>query len=228
MPNKHDMSGALYGRRKGHKLSPTKQDRMENLLPRLRVPAGAIADPQALFDVPVKEVWLEIGFGGGEHLLGMAERHPDIGFIGCEPFINGAAKLLAGIDEKNIGNIRIHDADAVDLLPRLPVASFDRAYLLYPDPWPKRRHNKRRFISTERLTMLARLLKPGALFRFASDIDDYAAWTLRHIAASTELDWPAEKSSDWTKPFEGWISTRYEAKAFREGRKPSYLTFVRR
>lgn len=218
----------MFGRRLGHKLSPTKRGRLETLLPRLRVPAGPLGDLRALFARPVSEVWLEIGFGGGEHLVLQAERHPDIGLIGCEPFINGAAKALQAIEERGLDNIRIHDSDAVDLLQRLPQASLARAFLLYPDPWPKRRHNKRRFVSPERLGLLARALRPASEFRFASDIDDYVAWTLRATAASPDFDWPAECADDWRLPFEGWQPTRYEQKAVREGRRSSYLSFIRR
>jgi tRNA (guanine-N7-)-methyltransferase len=218
----------LFGRRLGHKLSPAKLGRLETLLPRLRVPAGPLGDLKALFARPVDDVWLEIGFGGGEHLVLQAERNPGIGLIGCEPFINGAAKALQAIEERGLDNIRIHDGDAVDLLQRLPQASLDRAFLLYPDPWPKRRHNKRRFVSPERLDMLARALRPASEFRFASDIDDYVAWTLRATAASPDFDWPAECADDWRLPYDGWQPTRYEKKAIREGRRSSHLRFIRR
>ena len=171
---------------------------------------------------------LEIGFGGGEHLLLEAARAPDTGFIGCEPFINGAARALSGLVAAGLQNIRIHDGDAVDLLPRLPEASIAEIDLLYPDPWPKRRHNKRRFVSPERLALLARCLVDGGVFRFATDIDDYAAWALRHVAASADFTWPALVARDWREPFAGWEPTRYERKARREGRASSYLTFIRK
>jgi tRNA (guanine-N7-)-methyltransferase len=181
----------------------------------------------ALFDPSVPEVWLEIGFGGGEHLLAMAERHPHIGFVGCEPFINGAVKLLSAIEQRQIRNIRIHDGDAVDLIRLLPENSVDRIYLLYPDPWPKRRHNKRRFVSAERLASLARILKPGGMFRFASDIDDYVGWTQALTRQTGSFRWVAARADDWRLPWDGWVRTRYEQKAIREGRIPSYLTFER-
>ncbi len=220
----------------GHRLSNAKHALLENLLPALRIPvprrpdailAAGSLQVRALFDPPVSEVWLEIGFGGGEHVLAMAERHPHIGFVGCEPFINGAVKLLSAIQQRQIRNIRIHDGDAVDLLRLLPDGSIDRIYLLYPDPWPKRRHNKRRFVSAQRLASLARILKPSGLFRFASDIDDYAGWTLALMRQSGLFRWAAARADDWRLPWDGWVRTRYENKALREGRVPSYLTFER-
>ncbi len=169
----------------------------------------------------VEETWLEIGFGGGEHLAHQAELHPDINFIGAEPFINGIAKLLALIEEKRLANIRIYDGDARYLIEALPDASLDRIYLLYPDPWPKARHAKRRFVNAETLAHFHRLLKPAGLFLFASDIADYVDWTRQHVASHGGF----VEQGDPQEPFENWIETRYEVKAVREGRTTRYLTF---
>ncbi|MDJ1158755.1 tRNA (guanine(46)-N(7))-methyltransferase TrmB [Chelatococcus sp. SYSU_G07232] len=221
--------GAFFGRRKGHRLRAHHAGLMADALPRLRVPQeGPIADPARLFPQAVSDVWLEIGFGGGEHLLAQAEAHRDVGIIGCEPFVNGMAKLLAGIEARGLANVRLHGADAMLLIPRLPAASIGRAFILYPDPWPKRRHRKRRFLSDATLAELARVLRPGAVLRFATDIDDYAAWTLARVQRSADFVWEAMRADDWRRAWDDWPGTRYEAKAFREGRRPSYLTFRRR
>jgi tRNA (guanine-N7-)-methyltransferase len=220
-------SGAFYGRRKGKRLRAQQSGRVEGLLPALRVDPARLADPRALFPRPVKEVWLEIGFGGGEHLLSRARANPDVGFLGCEPFVNGMAKVLAAIDAEDLDTIRLWDDDATKLLPALPEASFDRIFLLYPDPWPKRRHHKRRFVSDETVAEFARLLRPGGLFHFASDIDHYVGWTLARVTRNPAFAWTARRPADWREPFPGWPGTRYEAKAIREGRVPSYLTFER-
>lgn len=198
------------------------------MLPDLRVDlAGLRPDPAALFPRPVRALRLEIGFGGGEHLLAQATENPDIGFIGCEVFLNGVAKLTARVSEASLSNILIHDRDAALLLAALPDACLEEVALLYPDPWPKRRQRKRRFVSDERLAEIARLLRPGGLMRFATDIDDYAGWTLAHALRSPTLAWTAERAGDWRAPWPGWPGTRYEAKALREGRTPSYLSFAR-
>ena len=184
-------------------------------------------EPAKAFGAPVSAVWLEIGFGGGEHLSARARAHPETGFIGCEPFVNGVAKLLAVIHRVKLSNIRIWDADATELITRLPSGSINGAYLLYPDPWPKRRHRKRRFISDDNLEALARVMTPGAELRFATDIDDYAGWALTRVMRSGAFRWTAERPDDWRQPWSGWPGTRYEAKALREGRKPVYLAFER-
>jgi tRNA (guanine-N7-)-methyltransferase len=221
-----ERAGAFFGRRKGKKLRAGQDDLVQNLLPAIRVSPGSA--PASLFpDRQARETWLEIGFGGGEHLAAQARAHQDVNFIGCEPFVNGMAKLLAAIDHERLDNIRVWDDDVTDLLPTLPDASFDRVYILYPDPWPKRRQRKRRLVSEETLAMLARVMKPGSELRFASDIDDYIGWVLARILRSPDFRWTATRADDWRKPYEGWPGTRYEAKAIREGRVPSYLTFVR-
>jgi tRNA (guanine-N7-)-methyltransferase len=207
----------FYGRRKGKSLRRHHSELMQALLPHLRVDA---ADPLSGMR---ERRWLEIGFGGGEHLARQAELHPDVSFIGAEPFVNGVAKLLALVEEKNLANVKIHDGDARPLLEALPEHGFERIYLLYPDPWPKARHNKRRFVSQETLADIHRILKPGGLFLFASDIEDYVAWTRAHVAAHGGFT----EEGDASEPYENWIETRYEAKARREGRGSRYLRFRR-
>jgi tRNA (guanine-N7-)-methyltransferase len=171
---------------------------------------------------------MEIGFGGGEHLLHEASRCPKSGFIGVEPFVNSMAKLVVDLHENPLQNIRLYDDDATQVLDWLPAASLDGIDLFYPDPWPKKKHWKRRFVSQKNLDRFARVLKSGSRFRFASDIDTYVNWTLQHCRAHEEFDWQAETSADWHTPYEAWPGTRYEQKAHREGRIGAYLTFLRR
>jgi tRNA (guanine-N7-)-methyltransferase len=220
---------AFFGRRKGHRLRRHQAELCDTLLPRLaldltRPPPAALAE---LFAPAVAMVHLEIGFGGAEHLVAQAQAAPHVGFIGCEPFVNGMAKALAAIDALGLQNIRLHFGDAAALLPWLPPASLARVLLLYPDPWPKRRHWKRRFVQTERLAEIAAALMPGGSFHFASDIPDYVAWTLERAARVSTLAWTAERADDWRRPWPGYVRTRYEAKALRERRTPSYLVFRR-
>jgi tRNA (guanine-N7-)-methyltransferase len=209
----------LYGRRKGKALRPHHASLIAELLPKLAF------DPQHLDRS--KPLRLEIGFGGGEHLAHQAALHPDIAFIGAEPFVNGVAKLLALIEAKGLTNISIHAGDARELFAHLPEGSLERIYLLYPDPWPKTRHHRRRLVSQENLRHFHRLLKPGGLFLFASDIAHYVQWTLFEMRRAGGFTWLAESAADWRTPFPDWTPTRYEAKARREGRVPSYLTFRR-
>ena len=218
-----------YGRRKGKPLSARKERLIEELLPRLRLDFGKPAPGrlQDLFPVPVKEVWLEIGFGSGEHLLWQAERHKDLGFIGCEPFVNGLATLLGAVESQRLTNIRVHDGDAREALPWLPDRSVARGFILFPDPWLKKRQLKRRLISPATIEELARVLAPGAELRFASDSGDYAAQVLLLMRQNGEFDWLAERVSDWRERPADWPETRYERKALSEGRKPVYLSFRR-
>jgi tRNA (guanine-N7-)-methyltransferase len=220
--------GAFFGRRKGHPLRAHQSELLTTLLPRLAVDLSKPAqDPGALFPTPPDDIRLEIGFGGAEHLIAQALGDPRVGFIGCEPFVNGMAKALAAIDAQRIGNIRLHHADAVDLLDWLPDNSIGRLDLLYPDPWPKRRHWKRRFVNAGNIARLARVLRPGGEFRFATDWANYAEWTLLRLTRAREFAWTAERADDWRKPWPGFTQTRYEAKAIREGRVPCYLVFRR-
>ncbi len=230
MTSETHRQGAFFGRRKGHRLRPQQAALFDTLLPRLTLDldAPAPAPLAALFPSPVDAVRLEIGFGGGEHMIAEAEREPRTGFIGCEPFVNGMAKALAAIDARKLPNIRLHFGDASFLLPWLPDSSLKRIDLIYPDPWPKRRHWKRRFIQDASLAELARVLRAGGDFRFASDSPDYAAWTLRHLLHSKDFKWTAERADDWRLPWAGFTSTRYEAKAKSAGRMPCYLMFRRK
>ncbi|MFQ5621845.1 MAG: tRNA (guanosine(46)-N7)-methyltransferase TrmB [Paracoccaceae bacterium] len=225
----------FYGRRFGKKLRPLQKEYLETYLPRIAVggvgwdenPARAKIDLADLFGDD-RPVWLEIGFGAGEHLLHQAEANPGVGLIGCEPFINGVAALLPRIDRAGVNNIRIHAGDARDLLDVLPDGSITRAFVLYPDPWPKTRHHRRRFVNPENIDPLARVLKPGARFHVATDIPDYARHSLEVMTRRPDFEWCAEGPGDWRQPWQDWFRTRYETKALREGRVPHYLTFRRR
>ncbi|MGA8433278.1 MAG: tRNA (guanine(46)-N(7))-methyltransferase TrmB [Methyloceanibacter sp.] len=218
-----------YGRRKARPLSGRKDRLLDELLPTLRVPlAEPAASPLAsLFGQPLAEIWLEIGFGSGEHLVWQAEHHQSVGFIGCEPFINGVASLLGKIEGAGLSTIRIHDGDARDVLAWLPARSIARIFVLFPDPWPKKRHQKRRLVSRDSVVQLARVLPPGGELRFATDTGDYAGEALFTILASGAFAWTAECAKDWRlRPFD-WPETRYERKALSAGAKPSYLSFRR-
>jgi tRNA (guanine-N7-)-methyltransferase len=217
---------AFFGRRKGHALRPHQAALLDTLLPKLALDLSqpAPADLRALF-VGADEVRLEIGFGGAEHLVAQAQSHPRVGFIGADGFVNAIAKALAAIEAHKLVNIRLHHGDASALLAWLPAASLARIDLIYPDPWPKRRHWKRRFIQDESLRLLARILVPGGELRFATDIADYAAYALARVQRSHEFQWTAERSDEWRNPWRDFAGTRYEAKAKREGREPAYFTF---
>ena len=229
-PDNIDLKRAFFGRRKGHALRPRQTALFETLLPRLAIDTDSAApsDLRTLFPVEVDEIRLEIGFGGGEHVLAQAVLHPRAGFIGSDAFVNAIAKTLAGIEERKLANVRLHFGDAAHLIEWLPPAALARVDLLYPDPWPKRRHWKRRFVQDESLKEIARVLRPGGEFRFATDIADYAAWTLARVLRSRDLIWTAEKADDWRRPWPGFGGTRYEAKAMREGRTPAYFIFGKR
>jgi tRNA (guanine-N7-)-methyltransferase len=217
-----------WGRRKGPALSTRQAGLFDTLLPRLAVTLEPGRDPRAYFSGrPVSDVWLEVGFGGGEHLAWQAEHHPDIGHIGAEPYVAGMAKLLSKIDDKAIGNIRLYAEDAHDIVSALPDASIARVFILFPDPWPKTRHHKRRFIQMEMLGKLARLMKPGAELRFATDDAGYLVWALERLMAHPTFMWLAERSADWRARVPDWPETRYEAKALRAGCACTYLRFRR-
>jgi tRNA (guanine-N7-)-methyltransferase len=219
--------GSFFGRRKGHKLRSHQAELIEHLLPRLTLDIGAecLPDLAAVFDPPAASVRLEIGFGGGEHLIAEARAFPDTGFIGCEPYVNGMAKILTQIEAHDVGNIRLFAGDAAELLAWVPAQSLSRIDLIHPDPWPKRRHWKRRFVQDQTVMAMARALKPDGEFRFVSDIADYCAWTLVHLCRSRDFVWTAERACDWRLPWPDYTMTRYGHKAEREGRKAAYLRF---
>jgi tRNA (guanine-N7-)-methyltransferase len=222
-------SGAFFGRRKGHPLRKGQADLIETLLPRLAVDTARPAPRpiERLFEIPVDSVRLEIGFGDGEHLLHEARAQPRHGFLGCEVYLNGVAKALAAINAEGAKNVRLHHGDALGLIDWLPEESIARIDILYPDPWPKRRHWKRRFISDERVRRLGRILRPGGELRFATDWAGYAEWALQRFTRSPLFAWTAERADDWRKPWPKFPGTRYEEKAENEGRRPIYLTFRR-
>jgi tRNA (guanine-N7-)-methyltransferase len=221
---------AFFGRRKVHALKPQQAALFDHLLPRLALDLElpAPAELATVFSAPADAVRVEIGFGGGEHLVAEAGHFPATGFIGVEPFLNGMAKALTAIAARDLENIRLYLGDAIVLLRWLPAGSITRLDLLYPDPWPKRRHWKRRFVQDATVGGIARVLRPGGEFRFVTDWPDYATWTLQHLIRSPDFEWTAERADDWRLPWPGFTSTRYEAKAKREGRPPCYLIFRRR
>jgi tRNA (guanine-N7-)-methyltransferase len=225
--HKQDSQRAFFGRRKGHALKPRQAALFDTLLPAIGIDLAtpAPSDLRKLFPRPVDEVRLEIGFGGAEHLIAQAEANRSVGYIGTDGFLNAIAKALIAIDERKLDSVRLFHGDASELIDWLPAASLTRIDLLYPDPWPKRRHWKRRFVQDESLKRLARLLVSGGEFRFATDIPSYAEHTLMRILRSPHFDWTAERADDWRKPWSGFVRTRYEAKAIREGRTPAYFIF---
>jgi tRNA (guanine-N7-)-methyltransferase len=229
MPSERGYIDNLYGRRQDKSLRPRPARLMQDLLPKVATPAPGDGpfDPAKLFP-NAKAIWLEVGFGGGEHLAWQAEQRPEIGMIGAEPFVNGVAKLLSEIDLKNLRNIRVHFGDARPLMEMLPDASLGRLFVLHPDPWPKKRHFKRRMISPWFFEEAARLLQSGGELRIASDIPDYIRWTLMHARAAPQFEWTAERAAQWKDRPDDWPRTRYEAKAIREGRRPAYLVFRRK
>jgi tRNA (guanine-N7-)-methyltransferase len=222
-------SRSFFGRRKGHKLRPRQEELLGTLLPQLALDLSRPAPARlaALFAVPVGQVVLEIGFGGGESMIAQALKEPRTGFLGVEPFVNGMAKALAAIANLGPKNIRLHFDDADSLISWLPEASLERIELIHPDPWPKRRHWKRRFVQDDMVARLARVLRPGGELRFATDVADYAAWTLRHLLRSENFAWTAQCADDWRKPWPGFIETRYHCKAARQARACCFLVFRR-
>ncbi|WP_404713500.1 tRNA (guanine(46)-N(7))-methyltransferase TrmB [Sphingomonas sp. MMS24-J13] len=217
----------LYGRRQGHKLRVGQQALVEDLLPQIAVPETGPLDAVTLFgdDRPIE---LEIGFGRGEHLAGQAAMRPDHGIIGCEPFLDGVVGLLLHVEQQDLRNVRIHMNDALEVLERLPDASLSRAYLLHPDPWPKARHAKRRFMNRGPIDLLAAKLKPGAEFRFGTDHPIYCRWAMMIMGQSPQFDWLAERPSDFLVRPDDWPETRYEAKARRIGHEVWYFRYRRR
>ena len=221
----------MYGRRQGRRLRPGRQRLIDELLPVLRVrlpEAGGRLDPRRLFDPVAEAVWLEIGFGAGEHLAYQAKAHPSIGMIGCEPFVAGVAGLLAQVARGHLSNVRIFPDDARDLIEVLAEASIGRVFLLFPDPWPKKRHGKRRFLCAESLAGLARVMDDGAELRLASDVAGQVRWMLEKSLGCAAFEWQARGPDDWRRRPPDWPPTRYEMKALEEGRRPAYLRFRRR
>lgn len=230
--HKSRMNEAFFGRRQGKRLRDNQLSRIKTLLPTLKIDLNkpAPSELMSLFTNKVEEIRLEIGFGGGEHLLHEMEQFPQTGFIGVEPFINGMAKILVHIEnnKQHQNHLRLYDDDATRLLDWLPKASLDGIDLFYPDPWPKKKHWKRRFINIKNLNRFSRVLKTGKKFRFASDIDTYVNWTLYHCTNHSDFEWQANNSNDWKIAYPLWPGTRYESKALREGRMPTYLTFIKK
>ncbi len=220
----------LYGRRRGRPLRHGQEQTKAALLPQLAIalPEQGQLDPRALFASAPASVWLEIGFGGGEHLAAQAEAHPEIGFIGCEVFENGVARLVAAVARSGLANVRLFDDDARLLLDALTPASIGRVFILFPDPWPKRRHHKRRFVAPATLDRLAELMRPGAELRLATDDRDYLAWMLECATAHPQFRWLAGRPADWRERPADWPPTRYEEKARAAGRTPAFLRFRKR
>lgn len=217
-----------FGRRQGKGLTSRRQALLRDLLPQLQLTVPESGRLDATVMIPgARELWLEIGFGGGEHLLQLARNHPDKGFIGAEPFINGVAKLLDPLEREKLGNIRIVPDDIRPVMKALPDACLQRIYLLFPDPWRKSRHYKRRILSHAFLDEAARLLPRGGILQLATDHRDYSVWMLEHILARRDFSWQAESCRDWQEPPAEWVSTRYEQKAKEQGRQPVYLRLTR-
>lgn len=236
----HHRPLASFGRRKGRTLRAGKQSLMDTLLPQLEISSVAMeswggGDKEKIFlslfpqpsitPLPEPSLWLEIGFGGGEHLAHQAALYPHVGIIGCEPYVNGIGDLLKKIDAQKLSNIKIFTDDARLLIEKLPDASLEKVFILYPDPWPKTRHHKRRLVSKETLDMLARVMKKGAELRLATDHVDYATWMLERLLTHPDFSWQAKTANDWKNPPTDWITTRYEQK--RLAGTPTYLNFVK-
>jgi tRNA (guanine-N7-)-methyltransferase len=221
----------LHGRRHGRALSRTRRNVLAERLPALGLSLpvdGQRLDPQLLFRGAVSRIWLEIGFGAGEHLVGQALAHPDVGCIGCEPYISGIAALLTRVEKLGLERVRVFPDDARLLLSCLGDASIDRVFILFSDPWPKRRHHRRRFIRLDTVVELSRVLRPGGELLFATDDMDYVRWTLGLLTDSDALEWCARRPLDWRDPPAGWVQTRYQMKALARGARCVYLRFRRR
>ena len=220
----------FYGRTKGKALNAAQYRYLDEDLPRLSVAGITFAENPERNPLDIRElsggrkVWLEVGFGGGEHLVHQALNNPDVQFLGVEPYLNGMAMLLGKIRRAGVDNIKLHMGDARNLMDVLPNNSINKAFLLYPDPWPKLRHHRRRFVTPEHLIPLSKCLKSGAEFRVATDIEDYVRQTLIEVPKAG-FEWLSEGPETWRMPCVDWISTRYELKALRENRTPHYMTF---
>ena len=222
---------ALYGRRLGRPLRPQRQNLIDNLLPKLEINLSTYErglHPNDLFAEKYKEYWLEIGFGGGEHIVWQALNNPDVGIIGCEPYLNGVARLLVDIDRQQLNNIRIFKDDSRLLIDRLATACLSRVFVLFPDPWSKTRHHKRRIIEPTVITNFARIMKQDTELRIATDDSAYKTWILTHMHASSAFYWCAGRPDDWrVRPID-WPQTRYEKKAKKAGRRSTYFIYLRR
>ncbi len=212
-----------FGRNRGRSLSPTQAALMETLYPTIKITAKTYASLKEYEDV-----WLEVGFGAAEHLIWQAKANPMVAFLGVEPYLNGAAKAVRAVDTDGLDNIRVLNGDARDLMDTLPNASLGRIFVLFPDPWPKPRHNRRRIINDEFISEVHRILRPGGTFRFASDIIHYVDWSLTRILRHGGFEWPAHSRNDWRNRPDDWPQTRFEAKAIGEGRPCHYFEFIRR
>ena len=218
----------LYGRRKGRPLRLGQAELLEEVFPRLEIPLSQDFDPASLFPGQMKEIWLEIGFGKGEHLCAQASAHPDVGLLGCEPFINGFAAALQQIEDDDLKNIRLLMDDARKLLDVIQEATIDRVFVLHPDPWPKRHHAKRRFFNADNLSNLAKAMKDGAELRLATDDPAYSAWALMQIERHPHFEWRAHQARDWQNRPSDWPMTRYGEKALKQGRSIAFFNFWRR
>jgi len=229
-PRRHFPPGQSYGRKRGRPLRAERRRLFEVRLPEISVqlPTSGPLDLRKLWGRTSRQTWLEIGFGAGEHLAWQASQHPEIGLIGAEVYEAGIGSLLSALDREGQENVRIHHGDATALLDALPPGSISRAFVLFPDPWPKRRHWKRRLVSTTGLAKLARVLVGGAELRLATDDPSYLVWMLQHILSSPDFTWTARGARDWLERPDDWPETRFEAKAIRAGRHPSYLRLIRR
>jgi tRNA (guanine-N7-)-methyltransferase len=225
----HETDLRSFGRKRGRKPSLRQRTLLDECLPRLRVDLDKLGRMplSSLFSAPVRDVWLEVGFGGAEHLIHQAKEHPEVGLIGCEPFEDGVIKALTAIEEQNLKNIRLHPGDVRPLLRALAPSTLSRVFVLFPDPWPKTRHAKRRLVSGTFLDALARVMTPGGELRIATDIDAYARTVLEAAIPHPRFRWTASGPADWRTPWPDWPGTRYEAKALREGRRPMFFTFLR-
>ncbi|MBL4601199.1 MAG: tRNA (guanosine(46)-N7)-methyltransferase TrmB [Emcibacteraceae bacterium] len=230
MKNLENIQGSrVYGRRLSKPLKKTSAARFNEYFPKYSI---SLADDEnldlsKLFDHEPKEYWLEIGFGKGEHLVAQAKAHPEIGFIGCEPFVNGVSGLVDHMVAEKVTNIRFFMNDARLLMDQIPSSLISRAFILFPDPWPKRRHHKRRIVSPGNLTVLSRLLKDNAELRIGTDHHDYCRWILARLLESPDFNWQSDHPDNWHKRPDDWPSTRYERKALAVGRKSTYMTFNR-
>jgi tRNA (guanine-N7-)-methyltransferase len=221
----------LHGRRKGRPLRPEQQRALDALRPRVSIPApgpDAALDPARVFAAPPREIWLEIGFGAGEHLIAQAEANPDVGLIGAEVFQDGVAKMLRHLEKSGADNVRLWEDDARDLLTALPEASIARAFILFPDPWPKTKHHKRRIVQKAYLDLLAQAMRDGGELRLATDDPSYQRWMAIELTRHPAFAWTARRPADWRTRPDDWPPTRYEGKAIEAGRQPVYLRYRRK